>query len=504
MSPGSRCGPRARCGRCCSRRCSRTIAASRAGRRCWSPPTTAPPATWPPTCAPTWPRAGSATTPRGGPATRPTSRRRRTWSACGSTPSTRSGREPEPVVVASAIALAEAVPDASLRPAGFAIERGRGDRPRRRRRRPRRRPATSASTRSPSAASSRSAAASSTSSRPPRSGRCGSSCSATRSSRCAGSRPSPSARSATPSGSSWPRPPSSTPSTASWPSWRRWRRGGRRGPGPQLDVLPLEHFRRPARPGPDDAAVVLAAADEIEPALRDHWEDATTAMHADDARHLYVDVADPLARARRARDHRAPATTTPTPSAPRGPSRRRAACARPRPSSRSWSAPATAPSSPSTAAARPSAPATTSTASTRRCSTAAGSRPSRGSRFAEARLREGFVAPELRLAVYPFRRLVHRRRAPRAAAGRAGRGRLAFSELRVGDYVVHEDHGVARFAGFETREVGGVTRDYLYLEYKGEDRVYVPTDQLAKLSPLRRRRRRAGRSRRWAASAGRT
>jgi transcription-repair coupling factor (superfamily II helicase) len=104
--------------------------------------------------------------------------------------------------------------------------------------------------------------------------------------------------------------------------------------------------------------------------------------------------------------------------------------------------------------------------------------------FAEARLREGFVSPELRLAVYPFRRLVHRRRAAEARApGTAGsRGRLAFSDLKVGDYVVHEDHGVARFAGFETREVGGVTRDYLYLEYKGEDRVYVPTDQLAKLS----------------------
>jgi transcription-repair coupling factor (superfamily II helicase) len=102
--------------------------------------------------------------------------------------------------------------------------------------------------------------------------------------------------------------------------------------------------------------------------------------------------------------------------------------------------------------------------------------------FAEARLREGFISPELRLAVYPFRRLVHRRRQAEARVPGAGRGRLAFSDLRVGDYVVHEDHGVARFAGFETREVGGVTRDYLYLEYKGEDRVYVPTDQLAKLS----------------------
>src|SRR6478736_5345749 len=107
--------------------------------------------------------------------------------------------------------------------------------------------------------------------------------------------------------------------------------------------------------------------------------------------------------------------------------------------------------------------------------------PDPGLAFAEARLREGFVSPELKLAVYPFRRLVHRRRTEEPAPG-AGRGRLAFSELRVGDYVVHEDHGVARFAGFETREVGGVTRDYLYLEYKGEDRVYVPTDQLEKLS----------------------
>ncbi len=58
----------------------------------------------------------------------------------------------------------------------------------------------------------------------------------------------------------------------------------------------------------------------------------------------------------------------------------------------------------------------------------------------------------------------------------------SFTDLRTGDIVVHEDHGVARFAGFETRTVAGVTRDYLYLEYQGDDRVYVPTDQLAKIS----------------------
>src|SRR4051794_23732028 len=60
------------------------------------------------------------------------------------------------------------------------------------------------------------------------------------------------------------------------------------------EVLPLEHFRAPLELVPPTAAVVLVGDEEIEPALRDHWEDATTAMHADDAQHLYVDVAEPL------------------------------------------------------------------------------------------------------------------------------------------------------------------------------------------------------------------
>ena len=69
---------------------------------------------------------------------------------------------------------------------------------------------------------------------------------------------------------------------------------GREAPS-LAEVLPLEHFGAPLDLVPEEAAVVLAAPEEIEPALRDHWEDATTAMHADDARHLYVDVAEPLA-----------------------------------------------------------------------------------------------------------------------------------------------------------------------------------------------------------------
>ena len=87
----------------------------------------------------------------------------------------------------------------------------------------------------------------------------------------------------------------------------------------------------------------------------------------------------------------------------------------------------------------------------------------------------------------------HRARAPaaappprdRAQAGpRAGGGAAiaSFTDLRAGDAVVHEDHGIARFTGFETKTVGGVTRDYLELEYKDGDRVFVPSDQLHKIS----------------------
>ncbi|HEX3174963.1 MAG TPA: transcription-repair coupling factor [Solirubrobacterales bacterium] len=247
------------------------------------------------------------------------------------------------------------------------------------------------------------------------------------------------------------------------------------------EALPLDRFGPPLDLVPETAATILVAAEEIEPALRDHWEDATAALHAEDAKHLYVDVAAPLA---------ARALLSLTGAGDGEESAFRAARAE----------------SPARSVAEAEAELQKLIRSGYRTVVAFDSRgeaersryglerldaslldggrlsPEPGLTFAEARLREGFVSPELRLAVYPFRRLVHRRRRAAEAAPGAARGRLAFSDLRVGDYVVHEDHGVARFAGFETREVGGVTRDYLYLEYKGEDRVYVPTDQLAKLS----------------------
>src|SRR5207248_1499600 len=101
--------------------------------------------------------------------------------------------------------------------------------------------------------------------------------------------------------------------------------------------------------------------------------------------------------------------------------------------------------------------------------------------FATAGLREGFVWPAAKVAILPEHRLLRRRRAPEREGPR--RGTLtSFTELRAGQPVVHEDHGIARFLGFETKTVGGVTRDYLELEYRDGDRVFVPSDQLHKIS----------------------
>jgi transcription-repair coupling factor (superfamily II helicase) len=97
-----------------------------------------------------------------------------------------------------------------------------------------------------------------------------------------------------------------------------------------------------------------------------------------------------------------------------------------------------------------------------------------------ARLREGFVSAELKLAVVGERALL--RGAPRGPRFAAGTRLASFSDLRAGDFVVHEDHGVARFGGIQTKTVAGVTRDYLFLQFRGEDKVYLPHDQMGKVS----------------------
>src|SRR5436309_3257474 len=100
--------------------------------------------------------------------------------------------------------------------------------------------------------------------------------------------------------------------------------------------------------------------------------------------------------------------------------------------------------------------------------------------FAVAPARRGFVWRELGLVLLADTQ-VFRKRPPRADA-RLGRALQSFADLRTGDYVVHEGHGVDRLQAFETKELAGVTRYYLLLAFRGEDRLYVPHEQIGKVS----------------------
>ena len=56
------------------------------------------------------------------------------------------------------------------------------------------------------------------------------------------------------------------------------------------------------------------------------------------------------------------------------------------------------------------------------------------------------------------------------------------AEVNVGDYVVHQEHGIGRFEGLVRLDSTGVEREYLLIHYAGTDRLYIPTDQLDRVT----------------------
>lgn len=54
----------------------------------------------------------------------------------------------------------------------------------------------------------------------------------------------------------------------------------------------------------------------------------------------------------------------------------------------------------------------------------------------------------------------------------------SYQELQVGDYVVHANHGIGRYIGIETLEVNGLHKDFMLVKYSGDDKLFVPIDQI--------------------------
>lgn len=90
----------------------------------------------------------------------------------------------------------------------------------------------------------------------------------------------------------------------------------------------------------------------------------------------------------------------------------------------------------------------------------------------------GFEFNTWKLALLTEHELFHqpKKRAPRRIF-HEGKRTTVLEDLKIGDYVVHSNHGIGRYTGIEKLSVGEAERDYLVIKYQGEDKLYVPTEQ---------------------------
>ena len=93
-------------------------------------------------------------------------------------------------------------------------------------------------------------------------------------------------------------------------------------------------------------------------------------------------------------------------------------------------------------------------------------------------LLNGFELPEARLVVVTEKDIFGRQKKKLLQKKEQGEKISHFREIKVGDYVVHVNHGIGKYLGVETLDVGGVHKDYLHIKYGGDDKLFVPTDQV--------------------------
>ncbi|WP_312040180.1 transcription-repair coupling factor [Macrococcoides bohemicum] len=98
----------------------------------------------------------------------------------------------------------------------------------------------------------------------------------------------------------------------------------------------------------------------------------------------------------------------------------------------------------------------------------------------EGDLSEGFELPFMKLVVITERELFKlRKEKPKRTKKLSNAEKIkSYQELNVGDYIVHVHHGVGRYMGVETLLVNKMHKDYIKIQYKGTDQLFVPVDQM--------------------------
>lgn len=91
----------------------------------------------------------------------------------------------------------------------------------------------------------------------------------------------------------------------------------------------------------------------------------------------------------------------------------------------------------------------------------------------------GFEYPELKLSVISDKEVFGQSKRKSTKKQKKGVGKIkSFTELKLGDYVVHANHGIGLYNGIKQLEVQGHKKDYLELSYESGDKLYVPVEQL--------------------------
>ncbi len=102
--------------------------------------------------------------------------------------------------------------------------------------------------------------------------------------------------------------------------------------------------------------------------------------------------------------------------------------------------------------------------------------------IAEGSLRAGFEYEELKLSVITDKEIygVGKKKAKKKSRKTKDSGeRLQFSDLNEGDYVVHENYGIGQYLGVSQLAVQGIKKDYLLIQYRDKDRLYLPIEQMS-------------------------
>ncbi|RTE08072.1 transcription-repair coupling factor [Paenibacillus whitsoniae] len=99
----------------------------------------------------------------------------------------------------------------------------------------------------------------------------------------------------------------------------------------------------------------------------------------------------------------------------------------------------------------------------------------------EGNLQTGFEMPSIHLVVITEGEIFtqKQRKARKVEKKMENAERIkSYQELKVGDYVVHVNHGIGKYVGIGTLEVGGIHKDYIHIMYAGGDKLSVPIDQI--------------------------